>query len=278
MTPYQLMRINELNHWLFNFAPSRWIGRHIYDWQRRHQLRAQSSSTKFFRNLQQLAALEGPLANLTKTGNLSVLVAGCSYGCEAYSLGGLLALRFPRLNWRITAVDISHEALKIAEAARYTSQHGLGSPRDNLEKQLEAGLFKRSGDEWTVVADIRERISFAYSDVLSAEFRQFKNYDLVLGQNFMIHMNDASAKSALASLVAAARPGGVLFLGGMDLETKTNLLAPHQLVPLDWNIVEIHEDDNMRRLAWPWNYWSLEPIHPHDRNYLTRYSTIFLKP
>ena len=109
MTPYQLMRINELNHWLFNFAPSRLIGRYIYDWQqRRHQLRTQSTSTKFFRNLQQLAALEGPLANLTKTGNLSVLVAGCSYGCEAYSLGGFLALRFPRLNWRITAVDISH--------------------------------------------------------------------------------------------------------------------------------------------------------------------------
>jgi chemotaxis methyl-accepting protein methylase len=278
MTPYQLMRINELNHWLFNVAPSRWIGRYIYDWQRRHQLRTQSTSTKFFRNLQQLAALEGPLAKLTKTGNLSVLVAGCSYGCEAYSLGGLLALRFPRLNWRITAVDISHEALKIADAARYTSQHGLGSPRDNLEKQLETRLFKRSGDEWTVVEDIRERVSFAYSDVLSAEFRQFKNYDLVLGQNFMIHMNDASAKSALASLVAAARPGGALFLGGMDLETKTSLLAPHQLVPLDWNIVEIHEDDNMRRLAWPWNYWSLEPIHPRDRNYLTRYSTIFLKP
>jgi chemotaxis methyl-accepting protein methylase len=278
MTSYQLMRINELNHWLFNFVPSRWIGRYIYDWQRRHQLRTQSTSTKFFRNLQQLAALEGPLANLIKTGNLSVLVAGCSYGCEAYSLGGLLALRFPRLNWRITAVDISHEALKIADAARYTSQHGLGSPRDNLEKQLEARLFKRSGDEWTVVADIRERVSFAYSDVLSAEFRQFKNYDLVLGQNFMIHMDDASAKSALASLVAAARPGGALFLGGMDLETKTSLLAPHQLVPVDWNIVEIHEGDNVRRLAWPWNYWSLEPIHPHDRNYLTRYSTIFLKP
>ena len=49
-----------------------------------------------------------------------------------------------------------------------------------------------------MVADIRERVSFAYSDVLSAEFRQFKNYDLVLGQNFMIHMNEASAETALA--------------------------------------------------------------------------------
>ena len=191
----------------------------------------QSTTTKFFRNLQQLAALEGPLSNLTKTGNLSVLVAGCSYGCEAYSLAGLLALRFPHLNWRIVGVDISRDALGVANAARYTSEYGLGSARDDLAKRLEARMFDRSGDEWTVVTDIRERVSFAYGDVLSAEFRQFKNYDLVLGQNFMIHMNEASAETALASLVAAARSGGALFLGGMDLETKTGLLAPHQARP-----------------------------------------------
>ena len=238
----------------------------------------QSTTTKFFRNLQQLVALEGPLANLTKNENLSALVAGCSYGCEAYSLGGLLALRFPHLNWRITAVDISHEALKIADAARYTSQHGLGSPRNKLEKQLEAKLFKRSGDEWTVVAEIRERVSFAYSNVLSGQFHQFKNFDLVLGQNFMIHMNEASAEKALAALVAAARPGGALFIGGMDLETKASLLTSHKLTPLDWNIAGIHEADDMRRSAWPWEYWSLEPISPRHRDYLTRYSTIFLKP
>jgi chemotaxis methyl-accepting protein methylase len=270
--------INKLNHWLFNFVPSRWIGRHIYNWQRRHQPRTQSTTTKFFRNLQQLAALEGPLANLTENGSLTALVAGCSYGCEAYSLGGLLALRFPYLNWKITAVDISHEALKIADAGRYTPQHGLGSSSNELVRQLEARLFKQSGAEWTVVMNIRERFQFAHADVLSPKFQQFRSYDLVLGQNFMIHMDEASAATALASLAAAARSGGALFLGGMDLETKSKLLTAHELVPVDWNVEAIHEEDEMRRSAWPWYYWSLEPINPHDRNYLARYSTIFLKP
>jgi len=228
--------------------------------------------------LQQLGALEGPLVDLTKTGSLTALVAGCSYGCEAYSLGGLLALRFPHLNWKITAVDISYDALKIANAGRYTPQHGVGSPRDDLVKRLEARLFKKSGAEWTVVPDIRERVRFTYADVLSPQFQQFRSYDLVLGQNFMIHMDEASAATALASLVAAARSGGALFLGGMDLETKTSLLARHQLFPVDWNIAKIHEEDDIRRSAWPWQYWSLEPIHPRDRNYLMRYSTIFIKP
>ncbi len=164
-----------------------WIGWHIYNRQRRYQPRTQSTTTKFFRNLLQLAALEGPLASLTKADALSILVVGCSYGCEAYTLGGLLALRFPQLNWRITAVDISHEALNAADTARYTSDYGLGTAHHDVAKQLEARLFDRSGDEWTVVSDIRERVSFAYGDVLSADFRQFNNFDLVLGQNFMIH-------------------------------------------------------------------------------------------
>ena len=270
------MFTNQANRWIFDRAPARWIGRLIYDSQRRHQPRTQSATTKFFRNLQQLAALEGPLANLTRSEALSILVVGCSYGCEAYSLGGLLALRFPQLNWRITAVDISHEALKVADAAHYTSDYGLGSAVDGLAKQLEAKLFDQSGDEWTVVADIRKRVSFAYGDVLSEEFRRYTNFDLVLGQNFMIHMDDPAP--ALASLVSAARSGGVLFLGGMDLETKTRLLAPHKLVPLDWNIAAIHDEDEMRRSSWPWHYWSLEPINRNHRDYLTRYSTIFFKP
>jgi SAM-dependent methyltransferase len=263
---------------IFKLARSPWIGPHIYGWRRRHQQRNQSTTTKFFRQLQQVAALEGPLAYLTEGKKLSVLVAGCSFGCEAYSLAGFLALRFPRLEWQIKAVDISREALKIAEASRYGVEHGLGSPRNDLIGRLEARLFNRSGDEWTVVPDIRERVSFAYGDVLSPEFRQFKDYDLVLGQNFMIHMNDALAERALAALVAAARPGGALFLGGMGFETKPALIAEHKLVPVAWHIAEIHEEDDMRRTAWPLQYWALEPINPRDPDYLVRYSTVFLKP
>jgi hypothetical protein len=268
----------QLNRQIFDLPPARWVGSHIYDWRRRHQPPTQSTTTKFFRNLRQLAALEGPLSSLTQTASLSALVAGCSYGCEAYSLGGFLASRFPQLNWRIDAVDISTEALRIAKAARYTTEHGLGSAEGDLTKQIEARLFDRSGDEWAVVPDIFQRVSFAFGDVLSTEFRHFRNYDLVLGQNFMIHMNGASARLAIEGLVAAARSGGALFLGGMDLDTKAGLVRQHGLVPLDWNIAEIHDADDMRRSAWPWYYWSLEPISRRRRDYLTRYSTIFIKP
>jgi len=272
------MSINQLNRRIFDLAPARWAGSRIYDWRRRQQPPTQSTTTKFFRNLQQLAALEGPLLPLTRSANLSVLVAGCSYGCEAYSLGGFLALKFPRLDWRIDAVDISRDALTVAETARYAAGHGLGSATEGLAKRIEARLFDRSGDTWTIVPDIRQRVHFAYGDVLSAEFRNFQSYDLVFGQNFMVHMKSAQTEVALAALIAATKSGGALFLGGMNLDTKSGLVFRHGLVPLDWNVVEIHDADEMRRSAWPWYYWSLEPIERRRRDYLARYSTIFLKP
>ena len=274
----RMTSIKQLNRQIFDLAPARWVGTYIYDWRRRHQPPTQSTTTKFFRNLHQLAALEGPLSNLTQAASLSVLVAGCSYGCEAYSLGGFLALRFPRLNWRIDAVDISREALGVAEAARYTAEHGLGyagrcGEANRNEAIRSIGRHMDSG-----AGHSPARRALRIGDVLSAEFQRFRNYDLVLGQNFMIYMKDASSEAALASLVAAARSGGALFLGGMDLDTKASLVARHKLVPLDWNVAEIHDADEMRRSAWPWYYWSLEPISRRRRDYLTRYSTIFLKP
>jgi SAM-dependent methyltransferase len=273
-----VISVNRFNRRIFDLGPARWVGGYIYNWRRPYQLPVQSTTTKFFRNLKQLSALAGPLSSLTSSGKLSALVVGCSYGCEAFSLAGLLALKFPSLDWEIVGVDISREALAVAQAAHYTAQYGLGTTHCDLARQLENRIFVRSGAESTVVADIRERVRFTYGDVLSAQFQDFKSFDLVLGQNFMIHMDDGSAKIALASLVAATKSGGVLFLGGMDLDTKAGLLVSHGLVPLDWNIIKIHEADDMRRSAWPWSYWSLEPISPKHPDYLRRYSTIFFKP
>ena len=156
----------------------------------------------------------------------------------------------------------------------------VSGPRgDGLAKQLEARLFDRSGDAWTVVPDIRERVSFAYGDVLSAEFQQFKNYDLVLGQNFMIHMNDALVenRACVAGRGRTIRRCALSRRDGSRHQDRA-LVARHKLVPLDWNIAAIHDADEMRRSAWPWYYWSLEPISRRRRDYLTRYSTIFLKP
>ena len=268
-----------LNRALFDLPPARPVGRAIYAGKRQSQTPAQSTATKFFRNLEQLAAFEGPLRHLAEADQARILVAGCSKGCEAYSLAAFLAEKFPALDWRMDANDISEEALAIAREGRYGVKHGLGEQLAPLPQTLSARLFSTSTDGvWTICEDIAERVTFNHADVLSPDFSCFRNYDIVFGQNFMIHMSEGDAANAFAALTAALRSGGALFAGGMDLDQRPRLVEAHGLEPVNWNIAAIHDADDMRRSAWPWDYWSLEPLNASAPDYLNRYATIFVKP
>lgn len=274
-----MSRFRKVNRLVFDLAPAQPIGRRIYSARRQRQTPAQSTATKFFRNLDQLTALEGPLRALTAQPSLRVLVAGCSMGCEAYTLGAYLAHAFTELDWRIEASDISEHALEVARTGVYGPEHGLGAPPVGLTAALlERLLIRESPTQWRVREDIAARIAFGVGDVLNPGFAGQEGFDVVFGQNFMIHMSAEDEAVAFANLVATTRPGGVLFLGGMDLDRRPGLVAKHGLLPVDWNLRVIHNADEMRRSAWPWDYWSLEPFNPSAPAFLQRYATIFQKP
>lgn len=273
-----MSRLRRLNRAVFDLAPIQPLGRWIYARRRRREIPTQTTTTKFFRNPHQLAALDGPLCTLMSAGHLRVLVAGCSTGCEAFSLASHLSLFHPGLNFHIDACDISDEALAVAISGVYGRECGLDPPTTHRARDLQFRLFQRSDDRWLIVNDIRSRVRFFKADVLAPEFAEYRGYDCVFGQNFMIHMSASETDRAFGALVAALRPGGALFAGGIDLDQKPGLVASYGLVPLEWNISAIHDADDMRRSAWPWNYWSLEPIHPGVVCFAARYATIFLKP
>lgn len=253
------------------------VGRFIYARQCRRQPRSQSTATKFFRNIEQLVALEGPLHSLVAGDSVNVLVAGCSMGCEAFTIAGFLAEKYPKLDWRIVASDISGQALDVARRGTYAPEHGLGENLSPLANKLEDRLFQRNGDCWQIRENISARVTFEYGDVLVPSFRRYQNYDLVFGQNFMIHMSPTDSEIAFGNLVGAARTGGALFLGGMDLDSRPKLIAKHGLEPINWRIDAIHDGDGMRRSAWPWQYWALEPVNSRALGWAERYCTIFLK-
>lgn len=273
------MQLRErLNMAAFDSPIFRPAGRLIFKMARRKQMQAQSTATVFFRNPAQLSAFQGPLAPLIQTSCFRVLVAACSIGCEAYSLAAYLAHVFPHLDFRIDACDISKEAIAFARAGFYGPEHFPGGRTGGPTGEIEKILFLRDGEHWRVRDEIQARITFEIADVLSPRFNAYRGYDCVFGQNFMIHMNDAEAARSFPALADAVRPGGALFVGGMDLDTRPSLAAVHGLIPLDWKIAAIHDGDSMRRAAWPWHYWSLEPIDWSVKPAAPRYSTIFLKP
>ena len=139
---------HKLNWDVFNLAPMRPIGRLIFANMRRGQEPRQSIATMFFRNFEQLSALDRLIAPLGSGQPLRVLVVGCSVGCEAYSLAGHLALSHPNLDFVIDACDISEEALAVAREGRYSSKYGLGNSRNQRERDLEARLFTQSEGSW----------------------------------------------------------------------------------------------------------------------------------
>ena len=269
----------KLNQRLFDLPILRGIGRSIYARRAAGESRCQSTATRFFRNLKQLQALNGPLADLTDGRSpLRILVAGCSFGCEAYSLAGYLAVEAPQLEWTIDAFDISPEAVAVAQRATYGAKHGLTEPLESAWRPYAARLFQPCGNEQTIVADIRERVRVSHGDLLANDFTAAACYDIVFAQNFLVHMDAESAAEAFTRIVRAVKPAGALFVGGMDLDTKCALIGRHGLRPVDWEIESIHDSDQMRRSAWPWGYWTLEPLDRSRPDFTARYSTIFRTP
>jgi hypothetical protein len=252
------------------------IGHAVYDNLGRKSARTQTLSTALFRNLRQIQALEGPLIDIPARGRIRILNAASSTGCEAYTLGAYLAERFADLDWRIDAFDISAEAVAKAKVGIYAASD-MPDPVGDEALRIALRHFDRDGDVLTVRDAIRDRIRFSEGDALADDPTRQGPYDLVLGQNFMIHMPDDMAPKAFANLVAATARHGALFIHGIDLDLKTRLVKEHGLTPVDWRIPAIHDEDKVRRDAWPFYYWGLEPMEPDRPDALTRYASIFRK-
>jgi SAM-dependent methyltransferase len=251
------------------------LGRVIYARALGRQKRSQSLATSLFRNVIQLSALEGPLADLPARGQMRVLIAGCSIGCEAYTLAGYLAARFPMLDVVIEAFDIDPAAVEHARSGRYSREFVNDAVFQGSFANVANTLLSRSGDSWVIRSEIKQRVNFDVGDALVERSQDAGRFDLVLAQNFMVHMDDVRAGRALRAMSACVRPDGAMFLGGMTLDMRAGATSSVGLVPIDWNIKAIHEEDSVRRNAWPFAYWSLEPLDESRQDWKARYSTIF---
>jgi hypothetical protein len=260
---------------LLSTPPGLPIGRAIHRRVLARQPRSQSLATSFFRNLKQLGVLEGPLAGIAGRRPLRVLVAGCSLGCEAYALAGFLRHRLGVQDFAVTALDIDPEAVAFGAAGIYAAAHlPTGAARDEA-RDLIAQMFAQDGDAWRIRDDLKAHMTFMQGDVLAPAFAGLGRFDLVLGQNFLIHMDDAMARRALATLADRVDADGAIFLSGVDLDLRVAEATRNGLRPIDWNIKALHEEDHVRRGGWPWAYWGLEPFSPGASDPVRRYATIY---
>ena len=162
--------------------------------------------TYFFRMRAHLDVLRSFVATTADRPPL-VLSAGCSTGEEAYSVA--VALRTAgHPDARVIGIDLNQRSLDVARAATYSDwslRSVAAADRDRW--------FERSGQRWTVRAEIRAMVQLRAGNLLDDGAVPAGPFDAIFCRNVIMYFTRDAARSAIERLTASLRAGGLLFLG-----------------------------------------------------------------
>jgi chemotaxis methyl-accepting protein methylase len=239
----------------------------------------QAAATHFLRNLPLICTLAEMARDLSNHGNLKLAIIGCGAGPEVYSNVWMLRKLNPDVVLSTVAMDISPEAIEAAKTARYKP----GSPElcKDLPPDVQEGLFEQLDDQLQVKPHFTEGIRWLVGDARDPNLLDLIGLqDVVIANNFLIHMKDSEARPCMIALLSLLRPGGLFLCRGVDLDVRESVAHDQGLQPITTRIEEIHEADPGldARNGWPWKYWGLEPLDKTRKNWPGRYAAIFRKP
>jgi len=179
--------------------------------------------THFFRNRPQFEALQNHIlpeliARRRAARQLRVWSAGCASGEEAYSLAILTERLIPDLEqWQvlILATDINRQSLAKALRGVYSPWSFREVPPD-----VQSAFFTQRGREFEIVPRLRQRVTFAYLNLVEDSFPSLLNHthtmDLILFRNVLIYFREATARLVLDRMYSALAEGGWLVPGHAD--------------------------------------------------------------
>jgi chemotaxis protein methyltransferase CheR len=165
--------------------------------------------TRFFRHRSQVQALIDvvvPAWRARRGHRFRAWSAGCATGEEPYTLALVLCAMAPHPGAvSILATDVSDEALAVARRGVYPAAVMAHVPRE-----WRGGLVERGG-EVRVRPEIARRVSFERHNL--ADDAAPRGFELVWCRNVLIYFGEGARRRAIARLVAAAEPGGFVFVG-----------------------------------------------------------------
>jgi chemotaxis methyl-accepting protein methylase len=260
-------------------------GRHLNALARLCDERGQSFGTRFLRNRAELELMSRLLEqNKAPGSNLDITVFGCSSGAEVYSIQWAIRSARPDLKVKINAIDISPEIVRVAESGVYSLKaenlsHD-GSHRWSIVERMSdaemAAMFELTAEQATIRSSLKEGISWRAGDasdpvLVSALGPQ----DMVVANRFLCHMQPAAAEECLRNIARTVKPGGYLFVSGVDLQVRTKVASEMGLKPVTDLMQKIHEGDPILHRGWPLYYWGLEPFSGTRPDWQTRYAAVF---
>jgi chemotaxis methyl-accepting protein methylase len=263
-------------------------------------VRTQFFGTFFFRNRPELEMLIRVLNQKDRSSTLDLTVLACSKGAEVYSISYAIRCARPDLKVNFRALDISKEILEFAAEGAYSrSQDGSGvsslhsaategsvaanTSRDQslsvFERMSPAemeAMFDREGDQVRVKPRFREGITWYPGDAGEAGLINVLGLqDIVVANRFLCHMAPEDAERCLRNLARLVKPGGYLFVSGVDLSVRSKVAKDLGWRPIPELIKEIHEGDPSLRRDWPLQYWGLEPFDGGRNDWNIRYASVF---
>ena len=137
-------------------------------------------------------------------------------------------------------------------------------------------MFEGDRGEARVRPWIREGISWHLRDAGDPELmRDLGPQDMVVASNFLCHMETSEAENCLRNIAGIVKPGGYLFVTGIDLDVRTKVARDLYLRPVPELIEAIHEGDPVLRRDWPFQWWGLEPLNKKRDDWQMRYAAVF---
>lgn len=150
---------------------------------------------------------------------LKIWSAGCSIGCEPYSLAMILNEVDPTGAHQIIATDVDVPILgRAREGKGYFPGEVRSIPPDLLKKYMV-----QEGDTYRVVESLKKRIQFKKHDLLSEPYP--KDIDAILCRNVVIYFTDPAKQYIYSGFAKALRPGGLLFIGGSEMIMRSGELG-----------------------------------------------------
>ena len=172
------------------------------------------SFSSFFRDAASFEALAQHLLEVAKGKQsgvtLTVWVAGCASGEEAYTLAILLSeieLKIGRaLSFKIIGTDLNPIAIRQAREAFYPLKAFKEMPAVLMEKYTI-----KQGEQFVINDRIKSLCHFEQANVF--DFKQLNSVDLVSCRNLLIYFSGPLQDQLIAKFHEALLPDGMLFLG-----------------------------------------------------------------
>ena len=264
---------------LRDLRPVRAYGGWLHQLVCRRANREMYVGTHFLRNRPALELMRRIVEKKEHGARLKIAVLGCSIGVEVYSILWTLRSNRPDLEFTVNAVDISPEVLEVAKRGVYgpwASEIVSFPIFDGLTETERAEMFDWDGGEGAVKPWLRDGVTWQVGDASHPDLiATLGPQDLVIANNFLCHMSPPSAQLCLRNLAELAKPGGYLFVTGVDLDVRTKVALELGWEPISELRTEIHDGDMHVRSDWPWKWWGLEPLDRRRPEWQTRYSAAF---